>query len=77
MRRRGEARRDEAGRGEVRRDVKRVVKEKADGEGRRGETDRYQQSPHFIGPPCSEIDSAGAGINDRDRGGDEDHGDEQ
>jgi len=31
--------------------VKRVVKEKADGEGRRGETDRYQQSPHFIGSP--------------------------
>lgn len=38
-------------RGEVRRDVKRVLKEKADGEGRQGERQAGPTAPHFIGPP--------------------------
>lgn len=74
-----EARRDEAGRGEVRRE-----REKSgEGRGGRGRQARREQAgtdcspPFYRLPPCSEIDSAGAGIDDRERGGDEDHGDEQ
>lgn len=74
--RRGEERRGGTRRGEERRE------KSGEGKGRRGRQARRDRQvstvpPFYRLPPCSEIDSAGAGINDRDRGSDEDHGDEQ